>query len=189
MTCSVDGCNGDKKAHGLCGKHYMRLWRTGDPMGVRKCPGPTPEHAKDRFWRHVEKTRDCWPWTGGVGHNGYGNFSRGRKRDGQVRAHRFSWEMHFGPIPVGMFVCHHCDNPACVKPDHLFLGTHADNMRDAVRKDRTSHEPKNLKLTRGDVAEIRERLAMGQSQRRIARAFDVSQSNIGKIHRGETWVR
>lgn len=83
----------------------------------------------DRFWAKVEKTEGCWEWTGSKSRKGYGQFNEGR-------AHRVSWEMHNGPIPEGMFVCHHCDNPPCVRPDHLFIGDNAANMRDAFAKGR-----------------------------------------------------
>jgi hypothetical protein len=142
----------------------------------------------ERFFEKVEciPFHPCWEWMGAKSHNGYGVTSVGRK---SLRAHRISWELHNGPIPDGLLVLHRCDNPSCVNPEHLFLGTHADNMRDAARKGRISREPKYFKLTRGDVAEIRKRLAAGETQQSIADIFDVSKACIGNIHRGKTWVR
>ena len=81
------------------------------------------------FWAKVQKTGACWLWIAGKDYGGYGSFQH-------KRAHRLSYEMHVGPIPKGMFVCHSCDVPACINPAHLFLGTARDNVRDMIAKGR-----------------------------------------------------
>lgn len=91
----------------------------------------------DRFWRHVIVEGGCWRWTGSFVRNGYGRLSAAKDSNREaVYAHRVSWQLHRGPVPDGLYVLHTCDNRWCVKPDHLWLGTNADNMRDMVRKGR-----------------------------------------------------
>lgn len=86
----------------------------------------------ERFWARVEKTETCWNWTGSLDTHGYGQFWNGEKT---ALVHRFSWELNRGSIPCGKMVCHHCDNPRCVRPDHLYVGDDQSNMKDrTVRK-------------------------------------------------------
>ena len=92
---------------------------------------PHKTRCSDKFWPNVQKTDNCWLWTGPISESGYGGFgAHGRN----FQAHRFSWFLAFGKIPKGMYVCHRCDVRNCVRPDHLFLGTHLDNMRDKAEK-------------------------------------------------------
>jgi hypothetical protein len=91
----------------------------------------------ERFWIKVDTGGICWEWLGGKNPKGYGHLNREiNGRNLPIRAHRFSWMIHYGEIPEGMCVCHKCDNPGCVRPEHLFLGTISDNGKDAWRKGR-----------------------------------------------------
>lgn len=105
-------------------------------MAVVMKPMPTlTETQTKRFWAKVSN-RDgegCWVWTGKTGHNGYGELFI---RNSKFRAHRLAYSMERGPVPVDHLVCHRCDNPLCVRPDHLFLGTNQDNIRDCMAKGR-----------------------------------------------------
>ena len=142
-----------------------------------------------RFWGKVNigSPGDCWQWAACKEKDGYGHFGR----DGKMRrAHRLSWQFTYGDIPEGMCVLHRCDNPGCVNPSHLFLGTHADNMHDAAQKGRLAHGEENgrHKLTGEDVLEIRELLAKGAlTQQNIADEFGVSQAHVSYIKHGKTW--
>lgn len=129
-----------------CGKTFER---SGKPEGRPYCStdcvykhAATEDTLLKRFWKRVQKTDSCWIWTGTKLWNGYGSLSLGRARgfsiDQKHYAHRVSWLIHNGEIPDGIFVCHRCDNPICVRPDHLFLGTPLDNMRDMISKGRAS---------------------------------------------------
>lgn len=92
-----------------------------------------PQDTATRFWSKVEKTEGCWLWHGATFRRGYGAFQLNGKPH---KAHRIAYELTYGPIPASLFCCHTCDNPSCVRPDHLWLGTNAENLRDRDRKGR-----------------------------------------------------
>lgn len=151
----------------------------------------------ERFWRHVEKTDGCWGWRGSTWRFGYGLLWGGRENDTNLLAHRVSWEIHFGQIPDGLCVLHKCDNPPCSRPEHLFLGTKADNNLDRDAKGRTVTPPRraaetynrgeahhNSILTEAQVAEIK--TASG-SYRDIGKQFGVSTTTVRLIKIGRTW--
>ena len=94
----------------------------------------TKERAIKNFWKKVTKTDSCWIWNGAKNEEGYGFFGTGKF--GSKSSHRFSWELINEKIPKGKELCHTCDNPSCVNPQHLFIGSHTDNMRDAAKKNR-----------------------------------------------------
>lgn len=146
----------------------------------------------ERFWRKVDKRGpdDCWEWVGSLSVRDYGRMKVCGKL---VQAHRLSYEIANGAIPDGIFVCHKCDNPKCVNPSHLWLGTHRDNMQDARRKGRQYAPGARIgegnpcsKLTWGEVREIR--AARGRTQLSLAREYNVSQGRISSVRLGKSWI-
>jgi len=151
---------------------------------------PTTEEL---FWSRVETQEGCWGWTGATQRGGYGCL--GVVKDGKqttIGAHRFSYELHFGSIPDGLFVLHSCDNPACTNPEHLRVGTNAENMADMRSKGRersfVGEQNPSAKLTPAKVQEIRERYARGQSGEEIAAAYGVDYSLIRMVVTGKIWA-
>lgn len=142
-----------------------------------------------RFWKYVDKTSSpvgCWLWTGHVA-NRYGVTWFNMKNK---RAHRASWELANNcEIPQGMSVLHKCDNPLCVNPDHLSLGSHIQNMQDMVSKSRNPKMEKSgrAKLTATQVKEIRERYAKGEKPTPLSIEFGVSQENVSNIVARRSW--
>jgi HNH endonuclease len=150
----------------------------------------------ERFWRKVRKTEGCWLWTGCVnGAAGYGAFNIGGTR--MDRAHRVSWRLHFGAIPAGLCVCHHCDTRRCVRPEHLFLGTRDANNKDMTRKGRSRVGHVNrrkgerhgrAKLTDEQVRRIREVYRTTQPFLRVlAKEHGVTLQQIHRIVTGKGW--
>ena len=145
----------------------------------------------ERFWSKVKKGDRCWEWTAALTSDGYGRFWLDAKTLG---AHRISWEIANGAIPKGFCVCHRCDNPRCVRPDHLFLGTNADNLRDMRQKGRNSAPPDNRgercgmsKLTARQVLEIRRRRSNGEEGAALGDEFGVSAMQIYRIALRQRW--
>lgn len=147
----------------------------------------------DRFWSKVNKTNDCWNWTGFLDADGYGSFGYAPEPNKwkPIQAHRISVLLD-GRDPTGKIVCHHCDNPSCVRPDHLFLGTHQDNRNDCLSKDRAGHKLKAI-----DVEYIRKNTIIGprgagshkiSNVREIADKFNIQPETIRNIVNRKIWT-
>lgn len=156
-------------------------------------PSRGPEEATRMFWSHVDVSSDqdsCWHWNGCRDRKGYGQF---RWNGRNMLVHRISWEIANGPIPDGLGVLHHCDNPRCIRPDHLFVGTQSDNMQDCADKRRTTKGERNTRavLTQSQVDEIRRRYIPRDpinGRHGLAKEFGVSHDTIYLVATGRTWT-
>lgn len=170
-------------------------WRAASPHTLRRVPTEpyTPEQALQAFWAKVDKAGagGCWLWTASRKPNGYGHFVRQRK---DRMAHRYSWELHNGPIPSGKHVLHRCDVPWCVNPAHLWLGTHIENMLDMKAKGRKAvgEKVKQSILKEADVRAIRREFVakskMRTNSKELAKKYGVKVGSICAIIRGATWA-
>ncbi len=172
------------------------------PRAPRKAQNTREGH----FWKRVDKSGDCWIWTGKKVGNGYGCFSHGtRGAVKHYRAHRFSYEWAYGPIPPGLQVLHRCDNPPCVNPAHLFLGTDKDNAADKMAKGRgisgdrqwtriypervlRGEQHSQARLTEEQVREIRRRYIPRKiSCQQLASEYGVNWRTIHAVVSRQTW--
>ena len=171
---------------------YYSLYHR-DKLG-RYAPGVVTALV-DRFEAKLNKDESgCWLWMGARPRGRYGKIGLGRAEEGEMLAHRLSWVLYRGPIVAGLNVLHRCDTPACVNPDHLFLGTQRDNIRDMVAKGRGNYtnvargeHNGNSHLTWLDVNEIRELLRRGVPGARVARMFKVHHSTVYDIRDNNMW--
>lgn len=189
-----------------CGIVYARYGRNPGLYCSRACfyaASTRPEHV--RFWEKVDCSGGpaaCWLWTGTRTNTGYGQFVVPHNR--RFQAHRYAWHLANGPIPAGMFICHHCDNPPCVNPAHLWPGTVADNNRDRSAKGRSAvgersgarthpqSRPRgeghwNASFSDSQIREIRRFHALGHSCYAIAKLLGRSRDTIEGIVRRESW--
>lgn len=169
-----------------CGKAFTatpsRVAAGAGKFCCRPCVRISPE---DRFWQKVRKTDGCWQWTGAITGFGYGVMTRGSEGAGNILTHRFSWELHYGPVPDGLFVLHRCDNPLCVRPEHLFLGTKQDNAVDCAAKGRSGP----AKLTAAQVIEMRRLFVTNTlTYAEIGDRFGVAEVTAWRAITGITWA-
>ena len=186
-TCSVADCNSPYVARGLCERHYRRWRRYGDPTKVR-CEQHHGKTVAERLAIYTKRGPECWEWLGAKA-SGYGRLSAGDRPRG---AHRIAWEVNYGPIPAGLCVLHRCDNRGCVRPDHLFLGTSADNTADMMAKGRNGVNPDPLKgmqhaKAKLNDAKVRAIHASYATHTALAQRYGVTKQVISAVRKGKTW--
>jgi hypothetical protein len=135
------------------------------------------ERFVKRFFSKISHRDGCWEWIGTIGSRGYGFITRGRQGEGHVLAHRASWQIFYGEIPNGLYVCHKCDNRRCVNPEHLFLGTPKENMMDMKNKGR------GKKIDRNSIFKDYGRMSI----RALARKHGITHSSVRRIAKEEGW--
>lgn len=185
--CDVPGCVKHKETwkRGFCAMHSRRLDSSGQ-LTLR-----SRLTTRERLMKFSQVTDSgCWEWSGHKDLWGYGKIDiKGVKHP----AHRVAYEEYVTKIPKGLIVCHHCDNPACINPDHLFVGTHADNNKDMHEKGRDNHPHSEkhccAKLTEDDVRNIYSQRHRSRDVYGLASKFGVTDSTIQRIWRGKSWWR
>lgn len=190
-VCSVEGCNRSVYAKNLCNKHWQRKRNYGDvARDALEQPWRNNESWNDYFARKTKLNNKtgCIEWTAYRDNDGYG---RGWKENRPIPAHRLSYEIFIGPIPEGKLICHHCDNPSCVNTDHLYAGTHEDNVRDKKERGRsnilTGEKSASSKLTEEQAIELIRYKKSGVRTDEIADKFGVSYYTVMEIVRGRSW--
>lgn len=186
--CNVDGCENTHRSKGYCNKHAQRFFKHGSPhiiLPAYNGPSAKYETIRERFNNSFDIVTEagCWIWLGYLNTSGYGGITWKNKTN---LAHRLSYMFYNGDIPKGMYVCHSCDTPACVNPDHLFVGTPMDNQKDKVIKNRQSKgmSSKKAKLTDEIVKEIR-RSECGPKE--LSLRYGINISTVHKIRARLTW--
>ena len=200
--CVIQSCNNPHMARGYCMTHYSRWRKTGSAMENEPVRDMTKlrhfnineleitQNLLHRFWKKVEKTDGCWEWSGCKA-RGYGKMSVYGFGFAAETATRISWRIHFGRIPEGKWILHKCDNPPCVRPDHLFIGDAQTNVDDMITKgrnratNRVFGESNHLSvLTESKVLEI---LKTKPGTRGLAKKFGVHRDTVWNIRTGKTW--
>lgn len=187
MKCSIKNCEGISRRKSYCDKHYER-WRVHGNPNLIKDRKPTLDIYRKRFKSKMffYKTNDCITWKGSIRKSGYGAFNYFGKTIG---AHRAAYLLFVGEIGNGLMVCHRCDNRSCVNINHLFLGSHQDNMNDMKEKKRHSYGVKNIKnkLNESQIREIKRKLKMNEGAFKISKEFNVSCALICDIKKNKLW--
>lgn len=186
--CAFDGCGRPIAYKGLCSAHYNQQVRGETLRPVQIQHHGLSEYERLLKWTQVGGPDDCWNWLGSRKSGWHGQW---RNAAGQIElTHRAAWRLMRGPIPSGMFVLHRCDNPSCMNPTHLFLGSQSDNCKDMWNKGRArpkqlkGEQHGNSKLTAELVRDIRSSKESGSE---IARRLSLSATTICDIRKRRTW--
>jgi len=190
--CMHPECDRKAVAKGCCEMHYRRILKFGSMMNrgsVNKDTG----NDKERFFKKIRKDEKtgCWMWTGGHRKNSKGTkYGRHNIASGSIGAHRFSYLLHNNvTLKSSEYICHKCDTPLCVNPDHLFLGSHKDNMKDMVNKKRScilsGGEKGRSVLTNAQAIAIF--LNSTDTYISLAKKYNVSEATIGRVKRRESY--
>lgn len=165
-----------------CGSWLVHKVLHENDVNIRSV-GDYQDDPETRFWEKVDKSGDCWWWTAATDTGGYGRFNDG---DRLLGAHRYSYKLHHGEIPDGLYVLHTCDNKPCVNPKHLWLGTARDNSLDMVKKGRGPTATR--KLTEDEARKVKDLYLNSNMQRQeIAEKFNISGPQVRFIGIGECW--
>lgn len=188
-SCCIKGCDRAVISNGLCINHHRRNQIYGSPVASKLTDWRWLRLSKEeRFWKSVKKTDGCWLWTASLDKDGYGAFRAEHDGVMYTRAHRYSYGLHKGKVPTLLNVCHTCDVRACVKPDHLFLGTMAENMDDKMAKGRhrviNGENHYKAVLTEEQARAI---LLDPRPHSQIANAYGVARTTISSLKARYSW--
>lgn len=186
--CTVEGCSRPLRAKGLCATHWGRMRRHGRiDAGFSAYDYGKPTLDKV-FWSRVRKSDGCWEWVGARSDVGYGHLRFANKLH---LTHRLSYEIHVGPIPIGLEICHRCDNPPCCNPAHLFAGTHSENMLDGSSRGRVGGKGTTRGVRHG-VSKLNDELVRAIRSSPLngpaaAKEFVVSTCTIYRVRKRLLW--
>ncbi len=191
-VCGCKDCDLPVLALGMCNKHWQRNRKYGSPFAIKSHSGSMiglpPE---ERFRRQMKfaSADECWIWAAGLDADGYGRFTGTIHGQQHHRAPRFAWALANGPIPAAMLVCHRCDNPRCVNPAHLFLGSESDNMRDKISKGR-HNMPRGEEHFRARITEEEAKLILADPRpyAQIAADYGIEASTVSSVKNRQSWA-